>query len=441
MNIILLSGGSGKRLWPLSNEVMAKQFLKIYKVANGDYESMVQRVYHQIKQVDSAAKIVIATSKTQISSIVSQLGDNVNLSIEPSRRDTFPAILLSVAYMHDLLKINENDVVAVCPVDHYVDIDYYQVVNKLCCHAMEDDTDIVLMGVVPSYPSEKYGYIIPQGEKGKFENVKQFKEKPTIENAKKYISQGALWNAGVFAFKIKYILDIASKRFGTNKYSELYSLYDTLPQNSFDYEIVENAKKVQVMRYHGNWRDVGSWSALIKTMENPIIGRVIKDNECRDVSVINNLKIPILCMGLKNIIIIASPDGMLVSDVGKSDQIKSYAEKIHQDVMYVEKSWGSFQVLDNGINNRTAKIIMKKNAHMSYHLHEFRDEVWTVIDGKGKILLNGKLKGVEPGDTILIPAGNKHTIFSITELILLEVQIGKDISIKDKKKYELPIVN
>ena len=166
MNIILLSGGSGKRLWPLSNDVRSKQFIKLFKDDNGEYESMVQRVYRQITTVDPDAKITIATSKSQASAIKNQLGDNVGISIEPCRRDTFPAIALAAAYLHDELGVEDDEAVVVCPVDPYVDNTYYEVVEQLQKLAEEGNANLTLMGIEPTYPSEKYGYIMPlNGEK------------------------------------------------------------------------------------------------------------------------------------------------------------------------------------------------------------------------------------------------------------------------------------
>ena len=420
MNIILLSGGSGKRLWPLSNEVRSKQFLKIHKREDGSYESMVQRVYRQIKSIDPNAKIIVATSKSQVSSILNQLGEQVDLSVEPSRRDTFPAIALAVAYMHEVLGINANDTVSVCPVDHYVELEYYRVVQWLSQQALKGEADIILMGIQPTYPSNKYGYIIPcNGEK--IDWVKQFKEKPSEEEAKEYIKCGALWNAGVFAFKLKYILDISKKVFGTCAYTELLASYNKFIKISFDYAVVEKTERIQVIRYAGEWRDIGSWSMLTKMMTDITIGKVIVDNTFENSYVVNDLNIPILCMGLKDVIVAASPDGILIANNSKADQIKDYVEKIDQDIMYAEKSWGIFHVLDIGVDSLTVKITMKKNDHMNYHSHDYRDEVWTIVSGQGKIVVDGMIRTVNPKDIITIKAGSKHTIYSITVLVLIEV--------------------
>lgn len=437
MNIILLSGGSGKRLWPLSNEVRSKQFLKIYKLDDGSYESMVQRVYRQIKTVDPEAKITIATSKSQVSSILNQLGDQVGLSVEPSRRDTFPAIALAVSYMHDVLGVDAEDSVSVCPADHYVDPKYYRVAEKLGQQALKGEADLVLMGIQPTYPSDKYGYIIPCGT-GEVDFVERFKEKPDEETAKGYIARGALWNAGVFAFKLRYVLDTAKRIFGTCVYTELLSSYNELTKISFDYAVVENTEKIQVIRYSGEWRDIGSWSMLSQTMTDETVGKVITDGKCENTHVINDLDIPILCMGLKEITVAASPDGILIADNQGADQIKGYVEKIDQGVMYAEKSWGVFHVLDVGKDSLTIKVTMKANDHMNYHSHDHRDEVWTVVSGQGKTIVDGMEQPIGPGDVITIQAGCKHTVFSITDLVLIEVQLGENISAGDKHKYEMP---
>ena len=177
MNIVLLSGGSGKRLWPLSNDIRSKQFIKIFKRDDGEYESMVQKVYRQILQVDPDAQVTIATSKSQVSAIHNQLGEEVGISIEPCRRYTFPAIVLATAYLHYIQLIPEDEAVVVCPVDPYVNDDYLEGLKLLSEQADKGEANIVLMGIEATYPSEKYGYIIPE-DKEAVSRVLTFKEKP-----------------------------------------------------------------------------------------------------------------------------------------------------------------------------------------------------------------------------------------------------------------------
>ena len=253
MNIILLSGGSGKRLWPLSNEVRSKQFLKIFKKEDGTPESMVQRMYRMIGEVDPDATVTIATSANQVTAIKAQLDDKVGISIEPCRRDTFPAIALAAAYLHDMKGVSGDEAVIVCPVDPYVELDYFLMLSNLHTFAENGCSNLTLMGIEPTYPSEKYGYIIPQ-TKDATSKVATFKEKPDVSTAEKYISEGALWNAGVFAFKLKYVLDIAESVFGTASYHELFNNYHNLKKISFDYAVVEKESDIQVLRFSGEWR-------------------------------------------------------------------------------------------------------------------------------------------------------------------------------------------
>ena len=436
MNIVLLSGGSGKRLWPLSNDIRSKQFIKIFKRDDGEYESMVQKVYRQILKVDPDAQVTIATSKSQVSAIHNQLGEDVGISIEPSRRDTFPAIVLATAYLHYVQNIPEEESVVVCPVDPYVNDDYFEGLNLLSEQADKGEANIVLMGIETTYPSEKYGYIIPE-DKEALSRVRTFKEKPNYLLAQKYIEQGALWNGGVFAFKLKYVLDLAREIVAFTDYRDLFEKYESLPKISFDYAVVEKEKNIQVMRFHGEWKDLGTWNTLTEAMTESSIGEVIMDATCENVHVINELNVPILAMGLKDVVISASPDGILISDKHQSSYIKPYVDGIDQQIMYAEKSWGSFRVLDVEHDSLTIKVTLNPGHRMNYHSHDHRDEVWVVISGRGTTVVDGEKQEVTVGDVIKMRAGSRHTVIALTELKMVEVQLGRDISVHDKRKYDL----
>ena len=439
MNIVLLSGGSGKRLWPLSNDIRSKQFIKIFKTDDGQYESMVQRVYRQIKKIDSEARVTIATSKTQVSSIHNQLGDNVGISVEPCRRDTFPAIALATAYLHDVLGVPEDEAVVVCPVDPYVDDDYFAALKALGEQADKGEANLVLMGIEPTYPSEKYGYIIPES-KDAVSAVSTFKEKPDTQTAEKYISQGALWNGGVFAYRLKYVLDRAHELIDFADYQDLFTKYGTLTKISFDYAVVEKEEKIQVMRFGGQWKDLGTWNTLTEAMTDAAIGDAMMSETCTGVNIINELNVPVLAMGLHDVVISASPEGILVSDKDESSYIKPYVDKIDQQIMFAEKSWGSFRVLDVESSSLTIKVTLNPGNSMNYHSHHShknRDEVWVCISGKGKTVVDGMEQEFTVGDVVTMQAGCRHTVFAVTELQLIEVQLGEDINVQDKQKFPL----
>ena len=434
MNIILLSGGSGKRLWPLSNDIRSKQFIKIFKTENG-YQSMVQRIYRQIKDTDPNATVTIATSKSQVSEIHNQLGNDVGISVEPCRRDTFAAIALATAYLHDVKGVPEEEAVVVCPVDPYVDAAYFQCVNNLYEEAAKGKKNLVLMGIEPTYPSEKYGYIKPTAD-GSW----GFTEKPTEEKAKEYIAAGALWNGGVFAYKLSYVLNKAKELLGTADYSELFNGYDQLKKISFDYAVVEQETSIDVLKYAGQWKDLGTWNTLTEVMEENVVGDGILNEACENVHVVNELGIPVLAMGLKDVVISASPEGILVSDKEQSAKIKPFVDAINQQIMFAEKSWGSYRVLDVEAESMTVKVTLNPGHKMNYHSHDKRDEIWNVISGSGKTIVDGMEQLITPGDVITMAAGCKHTVIAGDQgLQLIEVQLGKDISSADKHKYEMPV--
>ena len=436
MNIVLLSGGSGKRLWPLSNEVRSKQFIKIFKNLDGTYESMVQRVYRQIKKVDTDATVTIATSKSQVSAIHNQLGNSVGISVEPCRRDTFPAIALATAYLTDVLRANPDEVVVVCPVDPYVEDDYFRALKDLSVQAEKEEANLVLMGIEPTYPSEKYGYIIPEST-DQVASVKTFKEKPSCEIAKEYISQGALWNGGVFAYKLKYVLNKAHELIDFTDYWDLFAKYDTLTKISFDYAVVEKEDKIQVQRFSGQWKDLGTWNTLTEAMGESVVGKGVLNEECQNVYIINEMDVPVLAMGLQDVVISASPDGILVSDKEQSSLIKPFVDKFEQQIMFAEKSWGTYKVLDVESEGMTVKVSLKTGEHMNYHCHRNRDEVWVVLSGTGRTVVDGFEQSVKAGDVVTMSAGCRHTIFADTELTLIEIQLGEEISVHDKQKYDL----
>ncbi len=436
MNIVLLSGGSGQRLWPLSNNLRSKQFIKIFKTEDGKYESMVQRVYRQIRKVDPEAKITVATSREQVSAIQNQLGERVNISMEPCRRDTFPAIALAASYLMDQEGISKDKSVVICPVDPYVEEDYFEALRKLEEHADKGRSNILLLGVEPTYPSEKYGYIIPESEETLC-NVSAFKEKPDAKTAESYIRQGALWNGGVFACKLGYLMDRAHERIEFTDYQDLFDKYADLEKISFDYAVVEQEENIQALRFAGQWKDLGTWNTLTEAMDGDRIGDVRTNKNCENVHVINELDIPVLAMGLHDIIISASPQGILVSDKEQSSYIKPFVEGIDRQVMFAEKSWGSYRVLDVGDESLTIKVTLNPGHRMNYHSHKNRNEIWVVISGRGSTIVDGMKQEVSEGDVITMEAGCRHTVIASTYLQLVEVQLGREITVYDKQKYEL----
>ncbi len=432
MHIVILSGGSGKRLWPLSNEVRSKQFIKAFRGPSGELESMVQRVYRELKKQIPEAGITITTSANQASQLKNQLGSDVDICVEPVRRDTFPAVALVSLYLKDVLGIDEKEAVVVCPVDPYADDGYFKTIREIGKQVETGANNLVLMGITPTYPSEKYGYITVKEGK-----VTGFKEKPDLETAKELFGAGALWNGGIFGFRLGYMLCKAKSETGYDSFSGLKSAYESLKAVSFDYAVSEKETDIACVTYDGDWKDLGTWNMFTEVMAQNTLGKVRTDETCVNTHVINELDVPILVMGLKDTVVAASADGILISDKGRSSHMKPYVEEYTEPVRFAEKSWGSYRVLDIEEESMTVKVTLMPGHSMNYHSHERRDERWNVLSGTGTAVVDGVEQRVAPGDMIWLPRGCRHTVKAETTLIMMEIQYGTDIDVADKIKHKL----
>lgn len=437
MKIILLSGGSGKRLWPLSNEIRSKQFLKVVKSENGETESMVQRVCRQMKEAELNAEITIATSSTQVESIKSQLGDKVSIVIEPERRNTFPAIALSAAFLFYEKNCPPDETVIVLPVDPYVDGKYFGKIRELDRAVQSGAGDIVLMGVTPTYPSEKYGYIIPESRdvpenrEGEIIRVAEFKEKPDRAAAESFIARSALWNCGVFAFKLSYLIDNLREIISFGSFADVERQYGKLEKTSFDYAVVERASSVAAISYSGEWKDLGTWNTLTEVMDAAPIGDV-RISESENTHVINELDIPVVVMGAKNMVVAASHDGILVADKEQSSFIKRHVDSIDRRPMYEERGYGEYKVLDmvvseDGTKSLTKRKTVKAGSCIEYQRHTGRSEIWAVIRGKCIITVNNRAHEALTGDTFSIGEGVMHGLRAVTDTEIIEIQVGKEL--------------
>ncbi|TDG00325.1 sugar phosphate nucleotidyltransferase [Paenibacillus piri] len=440
MKLVLLSGGSGKRLWPLSNDSRSKQFLKVLRNADGGMESMVQRVWTQLRSADLVRDAYIATGKGQVDTLQSQLGADVPLIVEPARRDTFPAIALAATYLYSIKGVSLNEVVTILPVDPYVDDRFFTHMRQLAGLIQSAGAEIALMGVRPTCPSDKYGYIVPQRETAAdgqpYSIVSHFMEKPREDIAKQLLKQQALWNCGVFAFKLDYLINLLIGKGLPIQYEEMLKRYDTLPAISFDYEVLEKAGSIVVLPYDGEWKDLGTWNTLTEEIPVNIIGNGTVSADSLNTHVINELDIPAAVLGLSNIIVSISPDGILVAEKNASPQVKELIKNIDQRPMYEERRWGSYRVLDykklpNGKEVLTKTIFIAAGKNLSYQLHHKRSEVWTVISGEGEVVLNDRLFKVTAGDVLKIDVGARHSIRASEDLEIIEVQTGSELVEED----------
>ena len=443
IHLVLLSGGSGTRLWPLSNSSRSKQFLKVLRDAEGNHVSMVQRVFGQIRAVDAEVDVTIATCAAQENSIRRQVEGGYALVLEPERRDTAPAIMLACANLAYEQKAGAGDTVIVMPIDTYADQAYYDGIVKLDEAVQSGFAELVLLGVEPTYPSEKYGYIVPETPEGDLRKVARFTEKPDEATARELLARGALWNGGVFAFKLGYLTDIAARYLPVNDFVQFRERYAELPKISFDYEVVEKASSVAAVPYAGEWKDLGTWNTLTEEMQEERSGRVVVDEStCEGVHVINETGFPMVVAGMSDAVIVATPDGILISSKEASKSIKSQvAEAAESRPMYEQRRWGEYRVIDSsvfpdGAKALTKELIIRDGKQLSYQRHQHRGEVWTVVSGSGEVVLDGLVQQVRAGSVVNIGKCRMHAGRAVgADLHIIEVQQGEILVEEDIERF------
>jgi mannose-1-phosphate guanylyltransferase len=443
MKLVLLSGGSGKRLWPISNDARSKQFLKVLSDGTGGLESMVQRIWRQLGEANLQDSAYVATSRAQVEILHTQIDSSLPLIVEPERRDTFPAIALAATYLYSIASVSLNEIIVVMPVDPYVESSFFDAIEELENVIRHSGADIALMGVKPTYPSEKYGYIVPEmNNSALFLAVKSFQEKPSRTHAEELIDKGALWNCGVFAFKLDYLINLLIAKGLPIRYEAMVNSYDKLDAISFDYEVVEQAERIAVLPYEGQWKDLGTWNTLTEEIPYSVLGKGTVSEDSINTHLINELDIPVTILGLSNIVVATSPDGILVADKSASPRIKDIMKASDLRPMYEERRWGRYRVIDfckYDVDHEvlTKRICIQSGKNLSYQMHMKRSEVWTIVAGVGVAVINERMQQVAPGDVLQIPRGSRHSIKAITDLDIIEVQQGSELVEEDIVRFTL----
>ncbi len=443
MKLVLLSGGSGTRLWPLSNASRSKQFLKVLEGPGGGMESMVERVWRQLGDAGLQASAYLVAGREQEDILRSQLGQAAPIILEPERRDTFPAVALSAAYLYSIDSIGLDETIIVMPVDLYVDGRFFETISRMEQVLEDTSAELALVGACPTYPSEKYGYILPRTtlsnkavEQGGVFQVDQFREKPSAMAAQRLIEGGALWNCGVFVFKLNYLINLLIDKGLPLQYEEMVKRYAGLTKTSFDYEVLEKATAISAVAYQGSWKDLGTWNTLTEEIGGTQIGQGYLSENSENSHLINELDIPIAVLGIKNAIIAAGSDGIIVADKSMSHQIKEVGAVFESRPMLEEFSWGVSRVIDrhkgaDGWESITRRVNICDGENVAYHAHLLRREIWHILSGEGEAVVGGRLFRVKAGEVVPIPQGVHHCLRGIRDLQLLEVQRGPDLSDRD----------
>lgn len=409
MRVVLMCGGKGKRLWPLSTDNVPKQFVECF-YNNNKKSSMLKNTYRKIKNYNVPTYISTQHEYSEIS--ISQTDNSVQIISEPFSHDTFAAVLNIAVYLNLVKQINDDEIIALLPVDHETNKEFYQHIFNGEKILMREKGDFCLVGIKPTYPSTQYGYI-----KYNEMYVKQFIEKPNEENAIKLISSGAVWNSGILIFRLGAVIDIAKKYINFSNYEEFINNYGNLPKNSFDYEILEKQKGIYITVCDDKWSDLGSWNSLYQKISSP---------DSYNTNIIDTENQTIKNYGVENAIIINTANGIALYN--KYDESK------------IIRKWGYYQILkefeSNGKAIKIKYLKIFKDNNISYQKHYYRDETWIIINGVGEIILDGYKKQIKQGDICYIKSEQKHAIKAIDTLEIIEIQSGEKTIEDDIERME-----
>lgn len=453
MKIIILAGGGGTRLFPLSRDCYPKQFLHVI-----DNKSLLAQTIERFLGLVEAKDIIIVTNERYIFHVQAELktinAQEAHIITEPMGKNTAPAIALAQSYCQDVLQCDDDEILFVSPSDHLIKpIDVFQDLIRNAQDVAKDN--IVTLGIKPTKPEIGYGYIEAEKNNNLAKKVISFKEKPDLVTAKEYIASGNYyWNGGMFMFSIatmqaeliKYmpaIIDITQ-----NGYQYIVDNFADMPDISIDYAVAEKSKKMMMIPMENiYWNDIGSFDAIAEVLsdkdKNVFKGDILAEN-CTDTMIIGDNRL-IAGIDLENLMIIDTPDALLVAKKGESQKVKNIVNKLKQNkrkeakenvTMY--RSWGKYTLLTESEGYRVRKIEMDPGASLTMQMHYHRSEHWTVISGIGKTIINDKESIFTENQSTYIPMGVKHKLSNPGKipLIIIEVQSGKYINEDDIVVFE-----
>lgn len=456
MKIIILAGGGGTRLFPLSRACYPKQFLKI-----AGEKSLLQQTVERFLIIAKQEEIVIVTNKDYIFHVQEDLheigAEKINIITEPTGKNTAPAIALAISYCKDCLNCCEDEILFVSPADHLIKpaekfAELVQQAEQVC----KDKNDIITIGVKPTKPETGYGYIQAAGKVADTVfYVKSFKEKPDKVTAEKYLAEGNYyWNAGMFMFSIgrmeieleQYVPEIA--KISQQGYENCINNFIEMPDISIDYAVAEKSTHMSVMPMKEiYWNDIGSFDSIAEVLANKngngIYGDVITA-DCQNTTILGSDRL-ISGIGLKDLIVVDTPDSLLITEKGKSQEVKKVVEKLKKEhrkeaienrTMY--RPWGSYTILAEGEGYKVKRITIKPGAKLSLQMHYHRSEHWTVISGTGKLTLDDKVVIFKENESTYIPIAVKHRLENPGQipLSIIEVQNGRYLGEDDIVRFD-----
>ena len=465
MKILILAGGGGTRLFPLSRDKYPKQFIKFF-----DNESLIQKTVRRLlKIVEDFENIIFLTNKDYIFLIKQQIKEAfyknpLHVITEPFKRNTAPAIALGIKYLLEKQLLEPNEPIFVFPADHIIEPEEEFVRYILESQTLVREGKFLTFGIVPSRPETGYGYIEADRDEstllGEFQayKVKKFHEKPSLELAQQYVKEeNYFWNSGIFGFTAETFLEELKlyapeifEKFDRQDFKEMLENFQEMPDISIDYAIMEKTKKAYVIPLKIFWSDVGSFEAIYEILKkdsgkNAIRGKVfLKDTE--NCLIYGNNRL-ITGIGLKDLLIVETEDVLLIAQHGEGQKIKEVvsALKRSQDTRALTevhvteyRPWGSFTVLEVGERYKIKKIIVNPGEKLSLQMHHHRSEHWVVVKGTAKVRCGNKEFFLHENESVFIPKSTLHRLENPGKIPLeiIEVQVGEYIEEDDIIRFE-----
>jgi mannose-1-phosphate guanylyltransferase len=405
-------------------------FLELLPAPEGGTESMIGRVSRQLNHAGLDESVLFVTSREQLALTQRHTGNRYPVIGEPHKRGTFTAAALGALYLYSTGKAKPEDILCVAPADMFADDGFFRLFHHFTDTLAASQAELALLGTRPVHPSDQYGYIIPgEWSIDGYAPVLSFEEKPCPAKAEELLRNKALWNCGVFAFPLHFMLSHLKQMGLPTDFPAFRDQYPGFPVRSFDKEVAEHSTKAVVLRHEGEWRDLGSWETLTAQLSSTVIGAGGIWGHSRDTHIVNELDLPLHVIGVSGIVAIGSPEGILIADKLAANVIKEILQESSAEPRYGETGWGSFTVLDRTATGSTLAVTLKLSLLPDHEMPEMScqhsSKRWMILSGDGEVVLNGLAAPAQTGEIYTIARGERHAIKAFGGMKLIEIRIGE----------------